>query len=490
MRSVLKSGVSSAGNDAVLTPRSISRRHWLALSGMAGAAACLPCDAAEESTTKWLVDPNKVITPKFRGWGTSLAWWARVAGAFPDETLDRLLDLIFGKDGLRLNIVRYNIGGGESPDHHSLSYRAAVEGYLTKDGAWNWNADAGQRKVLMKSLKMGVDFTEAFSNSPPWWMTHSGSVAGDKDGRGNLRDDMIGPFTDYLATVVRYFRDKAGVEFDTLAPLNEPLGNWWKLGGPQEGCVIPPEQQAKLMPVMRTALDRLGIRTLVTGPEDNRTSQTITSLSAYPKAAWNAIAHVNTHTYHAEDRAALRRLAEKHEKPIWVSEYGDGDANGFPLARTIIADLRDLHAKAWIYWQAIDAGGWGLINHSAFNHRKTAPTAEQIPRYTLNPKFHVMRLFTHYLKPGCKIVESNQAGTVAGFDPESRTLSIIVLNEDSKEKSLILELPNGSLKGKSLSGEIFDGTETKALPPVLCETANQTLRIPPRSMAAFKVTRS
>lgn len=474
---------------AVTPTAPFSRRRWLTLTGMAGASACFPQANAEESGAKWTVDPNKVITPKFEGWGTSLAWWARVAGVFPDEVLDDLLEKIFGKDGLQLNIVRYNIGGGENPEHHSLSYRAAVEGYLSKEGKWDWSVDAGQRKVLMRSLKMGVNLTEAFSNSPPWWMTHSGSVAGDKDGRGNLRDEMIGPFADYLATVVRYFRDKAGIEFNTLAPLNEPLGDWWKLGGPQEGCVIPPEQQAKLMPAMRAALDRHGLRTTITAPEDNRTSQTITSLAAYSKAAWDAIGHINTHTYHAEDRAALWKLAETHHKPLWVSEYGDGDASGLPFARTIIADLRELRAKAWVYWQAIDAGGWGLINHPAFNHRKSAPTAEQIPKYTLNPKFHVMRLFTHYLRPGCRIVESDAPGTLAGFDPESRVLSLIALNDSPDERSLILSLPSGSLRGKSLAGEIVEGGNAKALPPVTCEAETQPLRIPARSLAAFQVSR-
>lgn len=471
--------------------RLVTRRRWLAASGLAGAAILVPRGAAAAGRpAQWLVDPDRIITPRFAGWGTSLAWWARVAGAFPEATLDELLERIFGRDGLRLNIVRYNIGGGENPAHHSLSHRAAVEGYLSRDGAWNWGADAGQRKVLLKSLRMGVTATEAFSNSPPWWMTHSGSVTGDKDGRGNLRDDMIGPFADYLATVVRHFRDRAGVEFDTLAPLNEPLGDWWKLGGPQEGCVIPPQQQAKLMPAMRAALDRHGLRTLVTAPEDNRTSQAITSLSAYPRAAWAAIGHVNTHTYHAEDRAALAGLAAEHRKPVWVSEYGDGNAGGLPLARTIIADLRDLRAQAWVYWQAIDAGGWGLVKHPAFNHRKTAPTAAEIPRHSLNPKYHVMRLFTHCLQPGCRIVGSSQPGTVAGFDPESRSLSLVVLNETAAPWPLALELPSGSLRGKTLTGTLIEEDAVKQLPPVPCDAATQTLTMPPRTLAAFKVSNS
>lgn len=471
-------------------PRLISRRRWLATTGMAGAAAMWPgVSGAQEKPARWTVNPGEVWTPKFEGWGTSLAWWARVAGAFPDDVQTDLLGKLFGSpDGLKLNIVRYNIGGGENPKHHSLSYRAAVEGYLSKEGAWNWGADAGQRKILLKSRELGANFFEAFSNSPPWWMTRSGSVTGDSNGNGNLRDDMIGPFTEYLATVARYFRDKAGLEFDTLAPLNEPLGNWWKLGGKQEGCVIPPDQQAKLMPATRTALDRFGLRTVVTGPEDNRTSQTIQSLSAYTRAAWDAIDHVNTHTYHAEDRAALLRLAENHGKAIWVSEYGDDEASGMALARTIIGDLRDLRARAWVYWQAIDARGWGLIDHPAFDHRDNPPTADEIPRYSLGSKFHVLRQFTRHLRPGCRIVASSEPGTVAGFDPRTRSLSMIVLNDGKRPKSLVLELPGGLLRGKTLAGTLLSDNRTQPIPPVPCDAATQRIIIPPSTLAALTVT--
>ncbi len=470
----------------------IPRRRWLALAGMAGASSILPVPArAEEEGRRCVVDPHEALTPKFEGWGTSLAWWARLAGGFPDEILDELLAKIFGAaDGLRLNIVRYNIGGGENPDHRFLSYRAAVDGYLSKDGRWNWNADAAQRKVLVRARRLGVNFCEAFSNSPPWWMTRSGSVTGDANGRGNLRDDMIGPFTDYLATVVKHFRDKAGVEFDTLAPLNEPLGDWWKFGGKQEGCVIPPQQQAKLIPATRAALDRLGLKTIVTAPEDNRTSQTIHSLSAYPRAAWDAIGHVNTHTYHAEDRAALLALANKHGKPVWVSEYGDGNRDGMALARTIIADLRDLRARAWVYWQAIDSYGWGLLEHASFGNHDRPPTRDEMPRYSLSAKFHTLRLFTRHLRPGCRIVSSSEPGTVAGFDPKTRTLTLMVLNEGKQARRITLELPNGLLRGKTLAGTLLEKTTEKPVPPVVCGEATQMVTIPPSTLAALTVADS
>lgn len=49
------------------------------------------------------------------GFGTSLCWWAGQVGTWSDAKRKEILDLVFGKDGLGLNIVRFNIGGGENP---------------------------------------------------------------------------------------------------------------------------------------------------------------------------------------------------------------------------------------------------------------------------------------------------------------------------------------------------------------------------------------
>lgn len=465
-----------------------TRRRFLrtaALAGLAGGAL----RAAEPGGERLVIEPATVWQPKFRGWGTSLAWWARMAGGFPDEIRGDLMRRIFDPaEGLGLNIVRYNIGGGENPQHHFLSHRAAVEGFQPQPGEWAWDRDTNQRKILLECRRMGVDVFEAFSNSPPWWMTKSGSVTGDKDGRGNLRDDMIDRFADYLARVVAHYRDKAGLSFQTLAPLNEPLGFWWKLGGKQEGCVIPPEQQAKLIVATRQALDARGLPTAVTGPETNRTSYALKALAGYDRAAWRALSHVNTHTYHAENRRQLRELADKQDKDIWMSEYGDGDPSGAKLAVTILGDLRELRAAGWVYWQAIDAHGWGLIHHDAFRHRDRPPSDEEIADYRPNPKFHLMRLFTTHLRPGCRIVSSSLPGSVAAIDPNSRQLSAIVHHPGDQARRCTLELPQEWLKGRTLIATLLPiGKEPQELPPVTCQGTTESFTQPPNSLLAFRI---
>src|SRR3712207_8327498 len=63
--------------------------------------------------------PYPTLFRSFEGWGTSLVWFANATGDYPDEVKEELADLVFGDDGLNLNIARYNIGGGRSEEHTS-----------------------------------------------------------------------------------------------------------------------------------------------------------------------------------------------------------------------------------------------------------------------------------------------------------------------------------------------------------------------------------
>ena len=74
------------------------------------------------------VDPT-VRLQTVEGWGTSLAWWASVIGGWSEATRNAIADLVFNPlGGLGLNVVRYNIGGGDDPRHNHMRPGAAVPG--------------------------------------------------------------------------------------------------------------------------------------------------------------------------------------------------------------------------------------------------------------------------------------------------------------------------------------------------------------------------
>lgn len=67
----------------------------------------------------------------FEGWGTSLCWWGNRIGG-NDKLSNDAAKLFFSEDeGIGLNIVRYNIGGGDDPNHkHITRSDSAMPGFL------------------------------------------------------------------------------------------------------------------------------------------------------------------------------------------------------------------------------------------------------------------------------------------------------------------------------------------------------------------------
>ncbi len=181
---------------------------------------------------------------RFQGWGTSLVWFANATGDYPEEIRQKLAGLLFGDDGLALNIARYNIGGGNAPDVKDyLRAGGAVEGWWkapegttredtdwwsAEDPAdWNPEADADQRWWVDR-IKDDIDHWETFSNSPPWFMTTSGYVSGGFDATTDqLKTGSVDDFAAYLAGATERLEKAHGIDVDTVDPFNEPNTNYW-----------------------------------------------------------------------------------------------------------------------------------------------------------------------------------------------------------------------------------------------------------------------
>ena len=219
------------------------------------------------------------------GWGVSLCWWAGQCGAWTEDKVDDLVDMLTSEDKLNYNIFRYNIGGGDHPSHYNghmcngKGKRAEMEGFkATENSAYNWNADAAQRKVMLKlrdARKNDVVF-EAFSNSAPYWMTYSGCASGNSNAaKDNLKPEYYGKFCDYLIDVCKHYKDEYGIEFKTLAPFNEPNTNYWGEKGGQEGCHFDPASQVNLIRVLYPKLKNSGLKTVISSSDGDNLSQSI-----------------------------------------------------------------------------------------------------------------------------------------------------------------------------------------------------------------------
>jgi hypothetical protein len=224
-------------------------------------------------------------------------------------------------------------------------------------------------------------------------MTVSGCSFGSKERQqDNLRPEMQESFVNYLATVVKHFRDAEGIRFESLEPFNEPDGSW-RAGGTQEGYSAPIDTQSAVLPMLRARLKHDGVETLLAGVDANNISAAIDDEKHLSPTALAALGRFDTHDYHHDvgDLAKLREyssVAEKLHKPIWMSELGccfadqkekDEMWGALFMANSIRMDLRDLGVEAWVLWQP----DWEVIR---FDPQSGAPQ--------LRKQYHALAQYT------------------------------------------------------------------------------------------------
>ncbi len=409
------------------------------------AVVCLALPQVTYSQATAIVDLNTRYQT-FEGWGTSLAWWANVVGGYPEPIRSEYIRKFFDPvSGLGLNIVRYNIGGGENPaflppNRTFLEFRARVPGFAATAGQYDWAQDANQRYVLTEAVKKGVNIEEAFSNSPPYWMTVSGSVSGGVSASDNLRPESYSAFADYLTTVVQHFHDAWGITFRTVTALNEPASGYWHFGNRQEGCGFSPVHQNEMVKQLGASLAKKGMTyTSVSGPEETNIDASVSSFATYDSTARSYLSQVNTHTYQGTQRIALQAAAAAAGKRLWMSEVGDGDGTGLKMADGIIADLREMKANAWIYWQTVDNGpGWGLFANALDGTANYG--------YTVNRKYYSLAQFSKFIRPGYQVIAIGEKNSVAAYDGKAN-LILVTLSQDLQDQNITYQvdnLPTGS----------------------------------------------
>ncbi|MCB9858206.1 MAG: alpha-L-arabinofuranosidase [Phycisphaerales bacterium] len=390
-------------------------------------------DAKPTGTIDVTVSFNK-SQPAFEGWGTSLCWWAHGVGDWPDDKLDELIDWIGNPEtGLGYTIFRYNIGGGDDPTHHHMRRHADIPGFRAgPDVPYDWNADAKQRRVLEKLVaRVDKPIVEAFSNSPPYWMTISGCASGNVGGVSNLRPEMFDAFADYLADVVKHYRDERGITFRSVEPLNEPNAGWWTSGHNQEGCHFSTAEQGRIILALRRALDARGLREVqISASDANSIDGCLANMEAYDSRTIEALGQINTHSYWGIRRAALRKFAARHGKRLWQSESGPMQCRGDQMdaalfmAECIVNDLNGMQPAAWLEWQVVSEGNWGCIHID-----------EETRELRKSPSFFAFSAFTRAVRPGDVLLDVAPAEVVAAYSSARKEIVVVAVNATKKRRA-------------------------------------------------------
>jgi len=407
-------------------------------------------------TQNTLSQTNLTVIPETKyqtveGWGASLCWWANVAGGWSDAKVDSLCTWITSPTGLNLNVFRYNIGGGENPAHSHFRFDAYMPGFkATEASAYNWGADANQRRILLKlKAKRNDCIFEAFSNSPPYWMTQNDCSGGKPTpiitypGLNNLKDDHYTAFADYLTDVVKYYHDTYGVTFRTLEPFNEPeiANSWVGTSCNQEGCAFSPSNEIKLMNEVYSKLSSKGMLSYCTisSNDANNIDDAVYDINQFISAGiMSKISQFNTHSYKGSQRSQIQQQASQQGKRLWQSETGPLNSgittgsydNNLYIGARCIDDMVNMKPVAWCDWQILDQGDeWGLIHYDNSNQS-----------FWKNKNFYTRMQTTRFIKQGYIIVNTNQPDVLAAINPASTELVLVFCNQTTSDKNYNIAL--------------------------------------------------
>ncbi|MCZ4067440.1 RICIN domain-containing protein [Microbacterium sp. H37-C3] len=544
----------------------------LASGGLTAAAAVAPppVHAADAAAVRITPNPATASEKPFEGWGTSLVWFANATGDYPEDVRQDLFDAVFGDEGLNLNIARYNIGGGNASDVPPyLRPGGAVPGFwnpnlpATDDegaitstfadrdryrdawdpddpDAYDFEQDLAQRWWL-GALKDKVTHWEAFSNSPPYFLTQSGYVSG---GINNATSEQLAPadmdkFAGYLVNVVDELERVHGISFDTIDPFNEPNTNYWSTqipdgatwptGGRQEGAHIGPQAQDAMITALAERLAQPGTSTdaVISAMDETNPGIFATNWNTWSAQAKGLVDQLNVHTYGTGGRQVVRDIAKAADKPLWMSEVEgnwtdqskgfvtDDIDNGLGMAQHIVGDLRELEPDAWVFWQPVEdlynmekveKLNWGSVfidfdcNDEGQSERRLRDgDADPSCKVLTNEKFNTVRNFTHYITPGDRLIATDNAQSTAAIDADGEGATIVHVNAEAAERTVEIDLSDfGTVAPGATVTPIVTTQSTAAEPsvnalrqgqPVAVDAASRTatLTVPAKSVVTFVI---
>ncbi len=442
-----------------------------------------------------IIDINKMSPTNdgnFEGWGTSLCWWANRVG-FSEKLTKDSARLFFSKEeGLGLNIMRYNIGGGDDPTHNHIKRTdSEMPGWWkydeeTKKFVFNSDTDKNQLAVLCEAYRASGDdaYVEAFSNSPPYYMTVSGCSSGSKSAIAtNLKKSQVVPFAEYLAEVCDYIQSNYNIRIKSLAAMNEPFTNYWRyFSEKQEGChVSPGKMQSSVIVATANALKERKLDNItVTATDETNTKLQYKALKKLSDDALEVVGRVSTHTYE-KATPKVGDLARNLGKNIWMSETDWSSISGenagemgpaLWLCEKIIEDMNTISPSAWVIWQIVaayisrvpdkkgrlDMPGIPDLNKGFWGTAFADIDNEEI---YLTQKYYAFGQFSRYIRPGMTIVHTDKA-SLGAYDKNKGRLVLVCVNTKAQDEEVSIAFHTFDEKMRKItpvrtSGDIKDG---------------------------------
>lgn len=400
-----------------------------------------------------------------KGFGASSCWWSQYCA--PQSAAEEIAELLYGDSGLKLNIYRYNLGGGTDKDNCRVEnpWRRTESFYQfdreAETGEYDFSADKTACDFMRRCLAKGnIDTLILFANSPHYALTSTGQASGSLLYHTcNLPKANYRKFADDVLTVTAHFLAE-GLPVKYISPINEPQ---WKWGGSyvwQEGCHYETEELVAVFHIFAEEILKRGLPVKLYGPESGemggKTAEYLEALTA-DETVMQVLEVFSYHSYHDDENPAARRtfkteLVEKHpELRFDMSEWCElpnkshtRDFEGALItARIIGQDLLYGGAESWTAWVAVNQI---CRKEDGFDYSDGFLSArDDFSEWSVAERYYAMAHFSKYIPAGARALdigffpeESNRFNVFAFLTPQNKTV-LVTVNETDCTQSLTLD---------------------------------------------------
>lgn len=445
------------------------------------------------------------------GFGASACWWAQLTGDSPYA--EDAAKALYSKDGLGLNIYRYNIGGGEKDNPNSrIGGSRATESFYyyneaTGEFEYDFTRDAAAQAMLDKCLSYGcIDTVVLFANSPHYSMTASGQATGGlTPAFSNLPAENYEAYADYFLTITEYFLEK-GVPVKYISPINEPQWDWGGGWVGQEGCHYEKDEVTALFKVFAKKIKERNIPVMLMGPESGEVSDvTINYFEdlVNDEDVKNVLGSLAYHSYWSDPFMNRKKdFGEKTAKytadyTIDMTEWCElpctHDMNDFAsamlMARVISQDLSMSNANSWSAWVGVN--NYGINENGDKVSDGLLVSNEEFSELYTASRYCAMAHFSKYIPAGSVrigissdvidySISKNDPETAskslyysAYKTPEGKTVCVFV--NEGENRNIYLTLPTGNM-------QVVTSTSESYLKEVYTGRAKPHVKIPANSI--------
>ena len=424
--------------------------------------------------------------------GASDAWACQFVGNWPDVKRNAIADLLFSRDtlasgqpkGIGLSLWRFNIGAGTAEQGDASGIKdewRRAEGFLNDDGTYNFNKQAGQIWFMNAAKMRGVNEYLAFPNSPPVQLTVNKKGYATA-GKPNLSTEQFGKFADYMADVIAGVKQKTGITFNHISPLNEPQWDW--SDGGQEGTPFFNNEIAAITRSLSASLLKKNLTTKIDVAEagqieylysefnkqgrQNQISAFFNkSSSDYIGNLPNLTPVISGHSYFTtspyKDGVAKRvQIAQALQSnpglKYWMSEYcilgdNDGDIKGegkdlgidpaLYVARVIHNDLVNANASGWHWWIALSPYDYkdGLIY---VDKNKTDGN------FQTSKMLWALGQYSRFIQPGAVRIDVTNSSDllISSFKNTNNQLVTVIVNPTGQNVPVKLDYAASTVKNR------------------------------------------